>query len=101
LPVFMFDSGELLTKVCFNEKLRQLLEPTLGAKGKCFSGHYFRAGIPSALAKHPELVKDHHIMGWGRWDSPAFKIYTRLRTDQKKFIFSKAVSVLNSSVKIL
>jgi len=95
LPVFMFDSGIILSKQCFNEKVKILLEGSIENKGKHFSGHSFRAGIPTALARHPEMVKDSHIMGWGRWDSPAFLVYTRLKTPQKRFLFEKITSVLN------
>ena len=98
-PVFMFKNGSLLTKNTFNEKIRELIKGTLGTFGKNFSGHSFRAGIPSALAKYPELVTDNHIMGWGRWGSAAYLSYTRLKADQKKEIFEKITVVLNSSAK--
>ena len=97
-PVFMFKNGSLLTKNIFNEKVRNLLKGPLGEAGKNFSGHSFRAGIPSALAKYPELVSDNHIMGWGRWGSAAYISYTRLKNDQKRKIFGKISVVLNNSV---
>ena len=94
----MFKNGSLLTKNIFNEKVRNLLKGPLGEAGKNFSGHSFRAGIPSALAKYPELVSDNHIMGWGRWGSAAYISYTRLKNDQKRKIFGKISVVLNNSV---
>ena len=95
-PVFKFENGILLTKPLFNKIVRSLLSEKLGKKGTDFSGHSFRAGIPAALAKHPKLVSDNHIMGWGRWGAPpSYLAYTRLRLDQKKDIFEKIRNVLN------
>jgi hypothetical protein len=91
-PIFKFRNGNLLTKEVFNNTLGELLNKKLNAK---FSGHSFRAGIPSTLARFPELSNDSHIMGWGRWTSNAYLSYTRLKTDQKRKIFSKIVEVLN------
>ena len=92
-PVFKFENGILLTKPLFNKIVKNLLSEKLGKKGTDFSGHSFRAG---ALAKHPKLVSDNHIMGWGRWGAPpSYLAYTRLRLDQKKDIFEKIRNVLN------
>ena len=97
LPVFMFDSGKLLTKQKFNSTIRGLLAARFGPKSNQISCHSFRQGIPSLLAKYPELVNDSHIMGWGRWCSDAYLSYTKLKIDQKKCIFSKILMLLNKS----
>ena len=95
LPVFMFDSGKLLTKQKFNATIRGLLAAKFGKKSNLLSGHSFRQGIPSLLAKYPELVKDSHVMGWGRWCSDAYLSYTKLKTDQKRCIYEKIITLLN------
>ena len=95
-PVFIFDSGVLLSPRNFNSTLRSLLSPILGLAANQFSSHSLRAGIPSALARFPGLVEDEDIKGWGRWDSPCFTRYTRLEMDRKRFIYSKITSVLFS-----
>lgn len=95
LPVFMFDSGKLLTKAVFNTTVRALLRGKLGSGCNLISGHSFRQAIPTVLAKFPDLVKDNHIMGWGRWSSQAFLCYTKLKLCQKRCIFGKILNVLN------
>lgn len=95
-PVFMLNNGCCLTLKNFNETIRNLLCFRLGDSCKNISGHSFRAGIPSALAKKPELASDTQIMGWGRWCSPAYQAYTRLKLDQKKTLFEKIAKALNS-----
>ena len=96
-PVFCFNTGVGLTLRSLNNTMRNLLESKLGEESKQFSGHSFRAGIPAALAKHPELSSSDEIMGWGRWKSSAYLSYTRLKADQRKKVFSKIVTVLNNS----
>ena len=94
-PVFKFENGLLLTKTFFNKMIKNLLSDKLGKNGNDFSGHSFRAGIPAALAKHPKLISDNHIMGWGRWGAPpSYLAYTRLKLDQKKDIFDQIRNVL-------
>ncbi len=99
LPVFMFDNRKLLTKQIFNSTVQNLLRKHLGEKANLIKGHSFRAGIPSLLARFPEMVSDKHILGWGRWSSEAYLSYTRLKYDQKLAIYEKIVNVLNSSNK--
>jgi hypothetical protein len=77
--------------------VRSLLKPRIGKSSLQLACHSFRGGIPSALASHPELAKDNHIMGWGRWSSSAYLIYTRLRLSQKLKIYEKITSVLNNN----
>jgi len=98
-PVFMFSNGTLLTKQKFNETVKLLLCGKMGNICANITGHSFRAGIPSILAKFPELANDEHIMGWGRWCSKAYMGYTRLKLDQKFKMFMKIVHVLNLSMK--
>jgi hypothetical protein len=93
-PVFAFSSGKLLTPAVFNSTIRTLLRPHLGSLSSEFSSHSFRAGIPSALAMHPDTGLKDQIKGWGRWDSDCYQRYTRLRHDQRKTIHDKVCQLL-------
>ena len=94
LPVFAFRSGTLLTPAVFNKTLRFLISPHLGGLSAEYSSHSFRAAISSALAKFPFLVSEDEIKCWGRWDSAAFKKYTRLKSDQRLALHGKVTSAL-------
>lgn len=94
-PIFRFANGKLLTKAVFNATIRSLLRDEIGQYDGIISGHSFRAGIPSMLAKYPEIAKDTHILGWGRWSSDCYQSYTRLRLEQKMSIFRKITDILN------
>jgi hypothetical protein len=94
IPVFKFDNGSYLTIENLNTTLHTLLFPLLGSTAYQFSGHSFRAGLPSALANCPDLADDKQIQSWGRWSSQCFKLYTRLRYQQKKHIFYKMLKAI-------
>ena len=94
LPVFAFASGKLLTPVIFNRTIRSLLSPHLGISAAKYSSHSFRAAISSALAKFPALVTEDEIKCWGRWESAAYKRYTRLKLDQKISLHGKVANAL-------
>jgi hypothetical protein len=74
--------------------MRQLLKPHLGDDAQHYSGHSFRAALPSALTSCPEILSDESIKSWGRWSGDSFKLYTRLKLKQRKFIFEKIVESL-------
>jgi hypothetical protein len=95
MPVFMFENGKLLTKNIFNETIRGLLKNTLGQKAELFSGHSFRAGIPSAIAKSKNVNSETMAKSWGRWHSDSYQRYMRLKLDQRKILFNKICDVLN------
>jgi hypothetical protein len=95
MPVFTFENGRFLTKEVLNSTLHDLLYPILGHTAYEYSGHSFRAALPSALASCPDLVADEQIKTCGRWTSDSFKVYTRLKTSQKKFLFEKILVALN------
>jgi len=94
-PVFSFGSGKNLTRRGFNVTLASLLTPHLGGEAKHISGHSFRAAIPAVLAKFPRLCNSLDIMGWGRWRSDAYLLYTRLKLDQKRCTFNLITELLN------
>ena len=95
-PVFMFKTGIFLTSVSLNATLYELLNPVIGAVAAGqISGHSFRAALPSALARCPDLVAEEDIKLWGRWSSSSFKRYTRLTPNKRRKIFGQIVSSLN------
>jgi hypothetical protein len=96
-PVFRFGSGANLTQAKLNSALMSLL-PDLCAPGTdAISCHSFRAGIPSLLSTHPDIVSNDMIKGWGRWQSDCYTRYTRLRLTQKQEIFGTIADVLRGA----
>jgi hypothetical protein len=94
-PVFQFANGVNLSPKVFTSTVVSLLERHIGGAAKNFSGHSFRAAIPSALANSPSLASDSDIMLWGRWSSESYKAYVRLKHNARKEIFNKIVSLYN------
>jgi hypothetical protein len=92
-PVFQFANGKNLTQKIFTTTVVSLLERHVGSGAKKFSGHSFRAAIPSALANTPDLASDSDIMMWGRWSSESYKSCTRLKHNARKATFEKIVSM--------
>jgi len=93
-PVFVLENGNFLTKSYLNKILQNILSNPLGYKANFVYSHSFRAGIPSLLAKNPNLASDKHVLGWGRWCSDAYMSYTRLKHDQKNILFEKIRQLL-------
>jgi hypothetical protein len=87
IPVFRFESGQLMSKSCFNKFLKEKTSFNI-------SGHVFRNAIPTILANHPKLFNDQHVMGWGRWNSKAFLTYQKCKFKQKKWVFRKVEKYL-------
>jgi hypothetical protein len=94
-PVFVFPSGKFLTPSSLNELLRQLLADVCDFSTDVISGHSFRAAIPSAVSRHPDLASSTEVKGWGRWNSECYNTYIRLKVDQKRSIFEKIVNALS------
>ncbi len=86
--------SKLLTQSTFNEIVRSLLRRRIGPIANQLACHSFRDGIPSALASFPKIANDSQVMGWGRWSSSAYLLYTRLKLNQKLKIYAKITSVL-------
>ena len=93
-PVFRFKNGILLTPSAFNNTMRNILSASLGPLALDYSSHSFRAAIPSALAKSPDVGTRELIKLWGRWESEAFKSYTRLKKEQRQNLHKKICNVL-------
>jgi hypothetical protein len=70
--VFSFLNGSLLIMKKLTDTVKSLLFKHIGNLANQITGHSFRAGIPAALAEHPDLASDHDIMIWGRWSISSF-----------------------------
>ena len=92
-PVFIYPSGKNLTPSGFNSSLRILLADICDFQRDTISGHSFRAAVPSALSRFPDLMSSDDVKGWGRWSSECYQRYTRLKTEQKAQIFKKIMAV--------
>jgi hypothetical protein len=92
--VFCLTSGEPLTKATFVSELKTVLFPVFGSAIKDLSGKSFRAGVPSALASRPDLACSDEIGAWGRWNSDAYKAYTRLKIEARRKVFEKILSII-------
>jgi len=93
-PVFIFPNGKMMTKSCLNQALKTLMQDVCDFTVNSLSCHSFRAGVPSELERHPDMMSSDDIKGWGRWNSEAYEKYTRLKLDQKKKIFKKITDIL-------
>ena len=94
-PVFSFSPGKLLTPARFNSSLRVLLADICDFERDSITGHSFRAGIPSAVARCPELMSSDDVKNWGRWSSSTYERYQRLKSDEKLAIFEKIIIALS------
>ena len=94
-PVFVYPSGNFLTTEAFNKAIRILLKDVVDFKKDTISCHSFRAGLPSLIAQHPEIMSSEDVKNWGRWSSEAYARYTRLKLSQKLAIFNQIASIIN------
>ena len=92
-PVFALPSGKYLTTAGFNAILRVLMADICDFKRDTISGHSFRAAVPSALSRFPDLMSSDDVKGWGRWNSECYQRYTRLKVEQKMAIFQKIMMI--------
>ena len=88
-PVFMMESGKLLTKEFMNQLLKSLLLPYFPASPGAWSCHSFRAGAASHMAAHPELFTAEEVRLQGRWKSETYLRYCRLTGIAQRSLFSK------------
>jgi hypothetical protein len=72
-----------------------LLKSHLGNNSEKISGHSFRAGIPAAIANHPDLLSNDDVRKWGRWSSTSYLVYTRLKKTARIEIFKKLLYALD------
>jgi hypothetical protein len=94
-PVFSFSPKKFLTNKLFTKTVRSLLKNHLGNNAEKISGHSFRAGIPAAIANHPDLLSNDDVRKWGRWSSTSYLAYTRLKKTARVEIFKKLLYALD------
>ena len=92
-PVFSFKSGKFLTKQDVNLWLGKLLSDFTDNE-HVFTGHSFRAAIPSILASHPDEHRISNIQEWGGWSSDCYKIYTKNESDKRRTLFYEIVNCI-------
>ena len=91
MPAFRWRSGASLTKKKFNDILKNCLNKNLPEGSGFFSGHSFRAGVPSMLGSLGYSTED--IMCVGRWSSNSYECYIKTaRTKRQKM--AKEISML-------
>lgn len=95
LPVFRLAGGINLTIWRLNKVLRDLVVGLPKIRPGDISCHSFRAGLPSHLARFPELASSSEIKQWGRWKGDSFQLYTRGEGTQRRKIFSTITATLN------
>ena len=92
-PVFTFKNGKFLTKQKINSWLRKIL-CDFTDKNHTFTGHSFRAAIPSILASHPDECKVENIKEWGGWSSDCYAIYTKSEKDKRRVLFTEIMKCI-------
>lgn len=97
-PVFMFKSGKFLTVDTLNKTLDCLTNDLCDKSFDKISCHSFRAAIPTALDKRPDIANTCDIRNWGRWGSGCYTSYTKLNTEQKKCMFGKIIQILQENI---
>ena len=77
-PLFMRAGGDILTASHFNRCLQSLLSHytvELDLSSNSWTGHSFRAGLPTLLQSLG--FSDEQIKVWGRWASTVFQTYAK------------------------
>jgi hypothetical protein len=93
-PVFMFESGKMLTTAKLNEILKNLLSDIFVPGENAITCHSFRQAIPSVLNSHPSIFTQSEIKCWGRWVSDSYLVYLKLQRDRRRTLFQKIANVL-------
>jgi len=76
-PLFLFQSGQPLSRSVLTDWLRQIMV-SARIPGN-FSSHSFRIGAATVAARNG--VPDHLIQSMGRWSSNAYQLYIRTPSD--------------------
>ena len=95
LPVFTFKNGKFLTKQKVNLWLSKILGDFTD-ENHIFTGHSFRAAIPSVLASHPNKSSVHTIMEWGGWASDSYKVYIKSEKEKRRILFEEIMKCVLS-----
>ena len=95
-PIFALKSGKNLTKNIFNGKIAELLGDFCD-ENHMFTGHSFRAAIPTLIGSHPNETSVTELKAWGNWDSNAYKVYVKDVHENRKKLFSKIIDCMDRS----
>ena len=95
-PVFALRSSKNLTKAMLNKKLKELLGDFCD-DFHTFTGHSFRAAIPSLISSHPDKSTVSELKDWGSWESNSYRSYLRDVRENRKKLFSKIIDCMYSS----
>ena len=76
-PLFLFQSGQPLSRSVLTDWLRQIMVSARIPSN--FSSHSFR--IEAATVAAHNGVPDHLIQSMGRWSSNAYQLYIRTPSD--------------------
>ena len=74
--VFKFASGKFVHTQIIRAVLRELSD-AIPVSGGHFSGHSFRAALPSMMAAHPDSFSSREVRQTGKWSSDAADKYMR------------------------
>ena len=92
-PVFTFKNGKFMTKPKIYSWLGKILSDFTD-ENHTFTGHSFRAAIPSILASHPDECKVANIKEWGGWSSNCYALYTKSVKDKRRVLFTEIMKCI-------
>ena len=87
-PIFAFKNGKFLTKQKVNLWLSKILSDFTD-ENHTFTGHSFRAAIPSILASHPDKCRVENIKDWGGWSSDCYTVYAKSDREKRRVLFAE------------
>ena len=79
-----------------NKKLKELLGDFCD-DFHTFTGHSFRAAIPSLISSHPDKSTVSELKDWGSWESNSYRYYLKDVRENRKKLFSKIIDCMFSS----
>ena len=90
-PLFLYQSGNYLTRQDFTTLLRTTLRQA-GLDGSQYAAHSFRIG--AATTAKEAGISDVHIKMLGRWKSNAYQLYVRTPREKLALLSKQLVSNL-------
>ena len=99
MPMFLHENGNIYTKIELNSDLASLLAlfPSLESPRDKWSGHSFRAGLATVLAKLG--FSKEEIKSWGRWRSDAYLIYLKDQSHRRR-VSSKLMNTFKQVLSV-
>ena len=62
-----------------------------------FTGHSFRAAIPSLISSHLDKSTVSELKDWGSWESNSYRDYLKDVRENRKKLFSRIIDCMFSS----